>query len=82
MENVTERDSSGVTLEVANIGCYSEVLAYEVTTMSRYQLALKDRASISFELYYDPSVQVRKCGVVHAMVVVPSVQVRKCGCIM
>ena len=32
MENVTgfiERDSNGVTLEVANIGCYSEVLAYD-----------------------------------------------------
>ena len=35
VENVTgfiERDSDGVTLEVANIGCYSEVLAYENTT--------------------------------------------------
>ena len=34
VENVTgfiERDSNGVTLEVANIGCYSEVLAYENT---------------------------------------------------
>ena len=32
MENVTgfiERGSNGVTLEVANIGCYSEVLAYD-----------------------------------------------------
>ena len=32
VENVTgfiERDSNGVTLEVANIGCYSEVLAYD-----------------------------------------------------
>ena len=31
VENMTgfiERDSSGVILEVANIGCYSEVLAY------------------------------------------------------
>ena len=31
VENVTgfiERDSNGVTLEVDNIGCYSEVLAY------------------------------------------------------
>ena len=55
VENVTgfiERDSNGVTLEVANIGCYSEVLAYEVTTRSRYQLAPEDRAlpSISSEL--------------------------------
>ena len=35
MENVTgfiERDSNGVTLEVTNIGCFSEVLAYENTT--------------------------------------------------
>ena len=32
VENVTgfiERDSNGVTLEMANIGCYSEVLAYD-----------------------------------------------------
>ena len=32
VENVTgfiERDSSGVILEVASIGCYSEVLAYD-----------------------------------------------------
>ena len=37
VENVTgfiERDSNGVTLEVANIGCYSEVLAYENTTIN------------------------------------------------
>ena len=36
MENVTgfiERDSNGVTLEVANIGSYSEVLAYDNTTI-------------------------------------------------
>ena len=53
VENVTgfiERDSNGVTLEVANIGCYSEVLAYEVTTRSRYELTPEDRASISSEL--------------------------------
>ena len=53
MENVTgfiERDSNGVTLEVANIGCYSEVLAYEVTTRSQYQLAPENRESISSEL--------------------------------
>ena len=38
MENVTgfiERDSNGVTLEVANIGCYSEVLAYDNPTISK-----------------------------------------------
>ena len=37
VENVTgfiERDSNGVTLEVANIGCYSEVLAYDNSTGS------------------------------------------------
>ena len=37
VENVTgfiERDSNGVTLEVANIGCYSEVLAYDSCTGS------------------------------------------------
>ena len=37
MENVTgfiERDSNGVTLEVANIGCYSEVLAYDNSSES------------------------------------------------
>ena len=37
MRNVTgfiERDSNGVTLEVANIGCYSEVLAYDNSTRS------------------------------------------------
>ena len=37
VENVTgfiERDSNGVTLEVANIGCYSEVLAYDRTTIN------------------------------------------------
>ena len=37
VENVTgfiERDSNGVTLEVANIGCYSEVLAYDNTTIN------------------------------------------------
>ena len=28
-----ERDSNEVTLEVANIGCYSEVLAYDSTTI-------------------------------------------------
>ena len=36
VENVAgfiERDSNGVPLEVANIGCYSEVLAYENTTI-------------------------------------------------
>ena len=36
VENVTgfiERDSNGGTLEVANIGCYGEVLAYENTTI-------------------------------------------------
>ena len=57
VENVTgfiERDSNGVTLEVANIGCYSEVLAYR----SQYQLA----ASITSEISYVPSVQVRVCG--------------------
>ena len=35
VENVTgfiERDSNGVTLEMDNIGCYSEVLAYENIT--------------------------------------------------
>ena len=35
VENVTgfiEKDSNGVTLEVANIGCYSEVLAYDNNT--------------------------------------------------
>ena len=35
MENVTgfiERDSNGVTREVVNIGCYSEVLAYDNAT--------------------------------------------------
>ena len=35
MENVTgfiKRDSNGVTLEVVNIGCYSEVLAYDNAT--------------------------------------------------
>ena len=35
VENVTgfiERDVNGVTLEVANIGCYSEVLAYDNAT--------------------------------------------------
>ena len=37
VRNVTgfiERDSNGVTLEVANIGCYSEVLAYDDSTGS------------------------------------------------
>ena len=37
VENVTgfiERDSNGVTLEVVNIGCYSEVLAYDNTTIN------------------------------------------------
>ena len=37
VENVTgsiERDSNGVTLEVANIGCYSEVLAYDDTAIN------------------------------------------------
>ena len=37
VENVTgfiERDTNGVTLEVANIGCYSEVLAYYNSTGS------------------------------------------------
>ena len=37
VENVTgfiERDINGVTLEVANIGCYSEVLAYDHGTGS------------------------------------------------
>ena len=37
VENVTgfiERDSNGVTLEVANIGCYIEVLAYDNSTGS------------------------------------------------
>ena len=37
MENVTgfiEMDSNGEILEVANIGCYSEVLAYDNTTIS------------------------------------------------
>ena len=37
VENVTgfiKRDSNGVTLEVANIGCYSEVLAYDNSTGS------------------------------------------------
>ena len=37
VENVMgfiERDSNGVTLEVADIGCYSEVLAYDDTTIN------------------------------------------------
>ena len=37
VENMTgfiERDSNGVTREVANIGCYSEVLAYDNSTGS------------------------------------------------
>ena len=37
MENVTgfiERDNNGVTLEVTNIGCYREVLAYDNSTGS------------------------------------------------
>ena len=37
VENVTgfiERDSNGVTIEVANIGCHSEVLAYDDSTGS------------------------------------------------
>ena len=36
VKNVTgfiERDNNGVTLEVANIDCYSEVLAYDSTTI-------------------------------------------------
>ena len=38
VENVTgfiERDSNGVAREVANIGCYSEVLAYDHTTINK-----------------------------------------------
>ena len=48
VENVTgfiERDSNGVTLEVANIGCYSEVLAYDNSTGSlpvRTNISLTD----------------------------------------
>ena len=48
VENVTgfiERDSNGVTLEVANIGCYSEVLAYDNSTRSipiRTNISLTD----------------------------------------
>ena len=41
VENVTgfiERDSNGVTLEVANIGCYSEVLAYDNDTITEFLL--------------------------------------------
>ena len=40
VENVTgfiERDSNGVTLEVANIGCYCEVLAYDNNTINQVQ---------------------------------------------
>ena len=41
VENVTgfiERDSDGVTLEVPNIGCYSEVLAYDNDTITGFLL--------------------------------------------
>ena len=53
VENVTgfiERDSNGVTLEVANIDCYIKVLTYAVTTRNQYQLVPEDRASNISEL--------------------------------
>ena len=53
VENVTgfiERDSNGVTLEVANIDCYIKVLTYDVTTRNQYQLVPEDRASNISEL--------------------------------
>ena len=49
MENVTgfiERDSNGVTLEVANIGCYGEVIAYDNATINEI---LPVRTSITVE---------------------------------
>ena len=54
MENVTgfiERDSNGATLEVANIGCYSEVLAYDDSIES-----LPVRGNISIEAC--PSIDI------------------------
>ena len=36
VENMTgfiEGDSNGATLEVANIGCYSDVLAYDINSI-------------------------------------------------
>ena len=54
MENVTgfiERDSNGVTLEVANIGFYSEVLAYDDSIES-----LPVRTSISIKAC--PSINI------------------------
>ena len=64
MDNVTgfiERDSNGVTLEVANIDCYIEVLTYDVTTRNQYQLVPEDRASNISELC-SSRIQVRECG--------------------
>ena len=49
VENVTgfiERDSNGVTLEVANIGCYGEVIAYDNATINEI---LPVRTSITDE---------------------------------
>ena len=49
MENVIgfiERDSNGVTLEVANIGCYGEVIAYDNATINEI---LPIRTSITDE---------------------------------
>ena len=46
VENVTgfiERDSNGVTLEVANIGCYSEVLAYAINEILPVRTCINTR---------------------------------------
>ena len=59
VENVTgfiERDSNGVTLEVANIDCYIKLLTYDVTTRNQYQLAPEQCQATS--LNYVPAVQV------------------------
>ena len=50
VENVTgfiERDINGVTLEVANIGCYGEVIAYDSATINEI---LPVRTSITDEV--------------------------------
>ena len=55
VENVTgfiERDSNGVTLEVANIGSYSEVLAYDKYSIE----SLPVRTNISNEAC--PSINI------------------------
>ena len=68
VENVTgfiENDSNGVTLEVANIGCYGEVIAYDNATINEI---LPVRTSITDEACIITTSGIIMFTVLHAFI--------------